>query len=152
MKIPILAAFALLALVGANDVDADIEEEIVSMDDNGERRLDDRGWYPDKDNAAGVKDCGWKVYKYDGKCAKSYYCRKPDPDTSDYKKEKGMYIDDKYCGISSSSTTTTTTTTTTSSSSDSSSSDCKKWKKKYKKCKKNNKTKKVRTCMHTPTP
>ena len=134
-KIPILAAFALLTLVGAQDTDHEVEE----------RRLDDRGWYPDD----ATEECGWKVFKYDGKCVKNYYCRNP-PISGDYKKEKGMYIDDKYCGISSSSTTTTTTTTTTtSSSSDSSSrsSDCKKWKKKYKKCKKNNKTKKVRTCM-----
>ena len=147
MKIPILAAFALLALVGAQDTDQEVEE----------RRLDDRGWYSDDDNSD-TKQCGWKVYKYDGKCAKSYFCKKLDADgkaTGDYEKKSGKYIDDEYCGISSSSTTTTTTTTTTSSSSDASSSDCKKWKKKYKKCKKKNKTKKVRTCMlvfDTPKP
>ena len=131
MKIPILAAFALMALVGANDVD----DELVSTDEN-ERRLDDRGWYPDD----ATEECGWKVFKYDGKCVKNYYCKDP-PNTGGYKKQKGMYIDDDYCGISSSSSDSS------SSDSSSSSSDCKKWKKKYKKCKKKNSKKKV--SMHT---
>ena len=126
MKIPILATIALLALVGANDD----EEEI------GERRLDDRGWYPDK--APNPDECGWKVFDKNDDCYKYYYCKDAAGKYGD--PIKGGKIDDEYCGISSSSSDS-------SSDSSSSSSDCKKWKKKYKKCKKKNSKKKV--SMHT---
>ena len=65
MKIPVLAAFALLALVGVIDADADIDDE--SIDDINERRLQ-KGWYPDKD--PNPDDCGWKVFEKYGKCFK----------------------------------------------------------------------------------
>ena len=131
MKIPLLAALALLAFVEANGVNAETDE----------RRLAYSRWYPDKDNKEGEKHCGWKVFEDNGKCYQQYYCY--NYGTKNYDKVESVnngQIPDQYCEKEKKS----------SDEKEKKSKKCKKWKNKCRECKRGKEfsNSQVSTCMH----
>ena len=130
MKIPVLAALALLALVKAHDV-------------NDERRHHSAGRHlihevtdihhvpdPTKEENPGdnsdVNNCGWKVFRWNGDCYS--YCKDAE---GNYKE-----VDRKWCGIGEERHRRKGKP-----------SKCKKWKRKCRKCKRENKIPNDRASM-----
>ena len=126
MKIPVLTAFALLALVGAYDSNADEDVDLDSMDD---RRL----------GKAFVNGCWWKwPFWENGKCVKKEWCW--DTPTADWKENSVRDIPWTYCWEKEKKDDDKS-----SSSSSRDGNKCRKWRKKYKQCKKKRSKSKVRT-------
>ena len=142
MKIPILAAFALLALVKAHDVNDErrhhsaerhLIHEVIDVHHVPDPIKED----PPGDNSD-INDCGWKTFPWKGDCYQIRYCKDDEGNyvAVDLAGDNGK-IDDKWCGIGEKRNNRRDKP-----------SKCKKWKRKCRKCKRKNDNDRVSTCMH----